>query len=294
MYSISEGIIREIIDGNYVVIYNNSSQAVAEWRHKEKPEDWGGDDRVYKDFITNEKLWLDELVTKLAITKDALVVFKTENWNGDRTKDTAIIVELVNYIRRELIKHGQEFDTVVKDLVNEKGLTVDIVRQLITNGGIYETLARFEHINHVIKAALVTYISKHTEKTEKAVLELAFDTYIGRDDLISKLNILNESNKQAVYVIHKTFKWKDNKTESILITSRPEHENMYFYRVNGYHPDIKYGGGKAVGKVRVLGRERKVIKQGRTQYITYQKQLIKLSDARKLEKQLKKKKQTLQ
>jgi hypothetical protein len=36
----------------------------------------------------------------------------------------------------------------------------------------------------------------------------------------------------------------------------------------------------------ILGRSRKIVKKGRSQYVTYKKELIKLSDARKIEKQL--------
>lgn len=42
------------------------------------------------------------------------------------------------------------------------------------------------------------------------------------------------------------------------------------------------------GLVKVLGRMRKIVRKGRTQYVTYKKELIKLSDAKKLEKAKKK------
>ena len=46
---------------------------------------------------------------------------------------------------------------------------------------------------------------------------------------------------------------------------------------------------KAAGalKVRVLGRERKIVMKGRTKHVTYKKELIKLSEAYKIEKRLK-------
>ena len=49
-----------------------------------------------------------------------------------------------------------------------------------------------------------------------------------------------------------------------------------------------YQGGNKSFTVHVLGRLRRIHKQGRTQYVTYKKELIKLSDAKKLEKKLNK------
>lgn len=49
-------------------------------------------------------------------------------------------------------------------------------------------------------------------------------------------------------------------------------------------------GGMSNNKVHVLGRDRKVIKYGRVHYVTYKKQLIMLSHARKLERILLKEK----
>jgi hypothetical protein len=46
-------------------------------------------------------------------------------------------------------------------------------------------------------------------------------------------------------------------------------------------PGVTAGGSN---KIRILGRDRKITKIGRVQYITYNKQVIKLVDARKLEK----------
>ena len=50
----------------------------------------------------------------------------------------------------------------------------------------------------------------------------------------------------------------------------------------------KEGGSKS-NKVRVLGRDRVVSKIGRVAYITYEKQQMRLTDARKLEKEKSKK-----
>lgn len=47
------------------------------------------------------------------------------------------------------------------------------------------------------------------------------------------------------------------------------------------------GGGSS--KIHILGRHRKIHIKGRTKYVTYNKELIKLSEAKKLDKQMKKK-----
>jgi hypothetical protein len=46
------------------------------------------------------------------------------------------------------------------------------------------------------------------------------------------------------------------------------------------------GGSPSPDLLYILGRSRKIVKKGRSQYVTYKKELIKLSDARKIEKQL--------
>ena len=43
-------------------------------------------------------------------------------------------------------------------------------------------------------------------------------------------------------------------------------------------------GGKASNKIRILGRERKIYKDGRKSYIIYMKQRLSLTEARKLER----------
>lgn len=59
------------------------------------------------------------------------------------------------------------------------------------------------------------------------------------------------------------------------------------------HGPLKLTGGAngGKGKIRILGRYRNIHVRGRTKYITYKKELMKLSDAKKLDKALNKAKQ---
>lgn len=170
----------------------------------------------------------------------------------------------------------------------------------ITNNNttIIHALRYFEAKTHMTKS-FDTYYPDHSESSK-----IAADIRNGLktpDSLKTKLGRLQDENK---YVNDLFFKFKHDYQIVGDITNHVSKVEIALHNLQKQVGDLdvdiqelivanigeKCGGHSTTNKkkVKVLGRVRNVTIKSRCQHVMYKKQLIRLSDARKLEKQLKK------
>ena len=132
----------------------------------------------------------------------------------------------------------------------------------------------------------------------KFVNKILFVEYPLFDTSIDMKEITNDERERILIQMETVVKQLDRAFEEILkpidefltLYNEPltveelDKDAVEFYKV---FLTITTGGTPPIAnKMYILGRSRKIVKKGRSQYVTYKKELIKLSDARKIEQQL--------
>ena len=126
----------------------------------------------------------------------------------------------------------------------------------------------------------------------KKVLDIDYSLLYSNIKLLYISNIYNEELKKnlsledSLYII---FKISGKRIYNIKDIEKDSNNNYIITEkyINNWYQEYNalLGGNKILHEyIHILGRKRKVIKEGRIKYIKYNKELIKLTDAKKIEK----------
>jgi hypothetical protein len=146
----------------------------------------------------------------------------------------------------------------------------------LANGHREDTLSFFKYMSRCMK----TVMKLNDEKVSILFKNPWWENIAGY--LVAKKN--STQDHDAFVKKYKDFMPSQEDLSTLLVNIMNSRNKDLDYNMDVAFP----GGGVGSKKVRVLGRLRKVTKVGRKSMVTYQGKLISLSDARKLEKAIKK------